>query len=85
MAGRQVAPEERKPGAWMLRYSSPPPEGLEFVLELSPGAPLELRVITEAPGLPSLAGAASLSRPAGWMPAPLRVTDSSLVTRRFTL
>ena len=73
-------PEKRK--EWQLRYTAPPPEGVELTLSVRAAGELSLVLTDVADGLPEVGGASLRPRPADLMPSPSVLFDSStLVTR----
>jgi hypothetical protein len=72
----------RKKKEWQLRYTAPPPEGVELTLSVRAAGELLLVVTDVADGLPEVGGTALRPRPADLMPSPSVLFDSStLVTR----
>ena len=81
-----IAHEKRK--EWQLRYTAPPPEGVELTLSVRTAGELSLVLTDVVDGLPEVGGASLRPRPADLMPSPSVLFDSStLVTRtlRFPL
>jgi hypothetical protein len=70
---------------WVLRYYDVPAEGVELVLDLKSGEPLNLRVVDQSYGLPQGLAPEAGPRPAGMMPATTPVTDATLVSKSFVL
>lgn len=68
---------------WGLYYKNLPPAGINVTMGVKSTAPVELRVVAQAYGLPVAAGAAYTPRPASFIPAPDPFNDSTLVSRTF--
>ncbi len=68
---------------WSLNYVALPAEGVELTLELAPGAPITLMISDIVHGLPELPGTTIQPRPATMMPAPIDVSDATLVSTTF--
>jgi hypothetical protein len=88
--GRQLAaaPSQAvaaRPEPWVLRYYGLPGEGIEVMLEVKSSAPLKLRVVDQSYGLPAAGGSPVAARPEGMMPATLPYSDSTLVSKSFSL
>lgn len=77
-------PEKRK--NWQLRYTAPPPEGVELTLSVRAAGAPSLVLTDVADGLPEVSGTSLRPRPASLMPSPSVPFDSStLVTRTLPL
>ncbi|OFV79476.1 MAG: hypothetical protein A2Y78_05020 [Acidobacteria bacterium RBG_13_68_16] len=77
-------PEKRK--NWQLRYTAPPPEGVELTMSVRAAGAPSLVLTDVADGLPEVSGTSLRPRPAGLMPSPSVPFDSStLVTRTLPL
>jgi hypothetical protein len=73
------------PARWRMSYYAPPAEGFELTLRVKPSEPLKLRVMDRSYGLPDVAGAGLVQRPAWSMPsASLLYSDQSLVNKSYT-
>jgi hypothetical protein len=87
--GRQLAAAPQtgaaRPEPWVLRYYGLPGEGIEVMLEVKSSAPLKLRVVDQSYGLPAVGGSPAAARPEGMMPATLPYSDSTLVSKSFSL
>ena len=70
---------------WSVRYFAPPAGGVELSLELKADEPLRLRLVDQSYGLPAFGGAPAKARPEGIVAAPVHLTDSTFVSRTFTL
>jgi hypothetical protein len=77
-------PEKRK--EWQLRYTAPPPEGVELTLSVRAAGELSLVLTGVTGGLPEVGGASLMPRPPDLMPSPWVLFDSAtLVTKTFPL
>ncbi|PYS87926.1 MAG: hypothetical protein DMF64_21855 [Acidobacteria bacterium] len=84
----ELIPAGARPGSahqWGLRYYALPAEGIELTLETKSQEPLTLKVVDQSYGLPALPGVVYQPRPAHLIPAAVPFTDSTLVSRSFTL
>jgi hypothetical protein len=73
------------PARWRMNYYAPPAEGFELTLRVKPSGPLKLRVLDRSYGLPDVAGAGVVPRPAWSMPSgSLPYSDQSLVNKAYT-
>jgi hypothetical protein len=68
---------------WALIYSAVPPGGIELMLRMKTPQPLKLTVTDRSYGLPQVPQM-STTYPVDAMPAPVALSDTTSVTRRFT-
>jgi hypothetical protein len=71
---------------WQLRFTAPPPEGVEVALSLAARGERSLVLTGVSDGLPDAGGKRLLPRPPELMPSPsVRFDSSTLVTTRIPL
>jgi hypothetical protein len=86
--GQQLAAP--KPGStskktWMLLYSAPPREGIDLLLKTKASVPLSMKVVDRSFSLPELKDLTVKVRPNDVIPAPSSYTDSTFVSKTFSL
>jgi Peptidase family M28 len=85
IAGKRVPDEPLNnggPSGRTFNYWSPPPEGVELILEVKGTEPLTLTATSITPGLPTIPGKSYRDRPPDTMPE--EIEDSTVVTKSFT-
>lgn len=80
---RQSGPASKK--GWMLIYWAVPPEGIDLVLNTKSSEPLRMKVVDRSFQLPELTNVTIKPRPGYLIPAPFSYTDSTFVTKSFSL
>ncbi|MCA1568689.1 MAG: M20/M25/M40 family metallo-hydrolase [Acidobacteria bacterium] len=70
--------------SWALRYYALPAEGVELVLTSKSAQPVRITAVDQTYELPSIPGTPFKPRPAGVIPAPHPLSDSTLVSKSFT-
>jgi hypothetical protein len=86
--GQQLAVQQAVPNSkqsWMLMYSAPPPEGIDLLLKTKSSVPLSVKVVDQSFQLPQLKDLTIKARPNDLIPAPFSVTDSTFVSKTFSL
>lgn len=83
LANRETTgtPEKR----WMLIYSAPPREGIDLLLKTKSSEPLTIKVVDRSYELPELTNSTIKARPSHIIPAPFTYTDSTFISRSFSL
>ncbi len=85
IAGGHNVSEQVAPGwRWGVRYVAPPADGVDLTVRVSGTAPVRLRVVTTAAGLPGDIGAPALGPDVSWTPWPI-VPAQTYVVRTFTI
>lgn len=79
-----AAAMRRNKNAWNMRYVAPPPEGVELAFELKSPEPLKIRVVDQSFDFPPIPNA-SITRPDFTIPSPHLLSDSTLVSKSFSL
>jgi hypothetical protein len=76
-----VRPETR----WGLRYWALPKEGIAVTLQVRSSRPLEISVVDQSYGLPTIPGMSFRPRPDSMMPTPtgFGLSDATLVSKSF--
>jgi hypothetical protein len=78
-----------QPLAWgkgqVLVYSAPPREGVELILKTKSSEPLIMKVVDRSFEFPELTNVIVKARPNYIVPAPNSFSDSTLISRSFTL
>lgn len=69
---------------WGLRYYGLPPEGIELTLVSKSPQAVKVKAVDQSYGLPSTSNVTFKARPEGFVPAPLPLSDSTLVSKSFT-
>jgi hypothetical protein len=77
--------DEYNKNNWSLRYTAPPPEGIELVLELEQPQSVKLWVTDQSYGVPAIPGASFKPRPDYLMPSSHIFNDGFLITKSFSL
>jgi hypothetical protein len=67
---------------WCVHYSNLAPDGLEILLETEPEAPIDVMLIDQSYGLPTMPNLFVRGRPGHMMPAP-GWGDSTLVRASY--
>lgn len=80
--GKRVANADKK--SFLLHYFALPKEGLELTLETKRSEKIKMQVSDQSYGLPGPADISLTLRPESVMPAPVPLTDVTLVTRSFS-
>jgi hypothetical protein len=86
--GQELANDQSGPASqmgWMLIYSAPPREGIELLLKTKPSVPLSMKVVDQSFQLPELKDLTIKPRPSDIIPAPFTYTDSTFVSKSFSL
>jgi Peptidase family M28 len=86
--GEQIAPitpSENPVPRWGLRYYAFPKEGLELALKVSSGTVVRLKVVDQTYQLPEIPGFVIKPRPDHMIPGMTIYSDSTLVSKSFTL
>jgi hypothetical protein len=81
--GDRAAPARDK--GWLLTYWNPPPEGIDLTFKTASLEPLSMRVVDKSYQLPELEALAIKARPSYIIPAPFTYSDSTFISRSFTL
>jgi hypothetical protein len=69
---------------WSFQYHALPAEGVVLTLEVTPSAPLQVRVVDRSYGLPLVPGFPVSGRPDYLIPFAHVLSDSTLVTKSYT-
>jgi hypothetical protein len=69
----------------MLIYSAPPREGVDLLLKLKSSEPLSMKVVDRSFQLPDLLNVSIKARPDYIIPAPFAYTDSTFISKSFSL
>jgi hypothetical protein len=88
--GKQVSPARNAPqggpdSQWSIIYYAPDEKGIELNFQAKASQPLKLIVMDRSYGLPELGGNPVKPRPGYLMPAPFTFSDSTLITKSFSL
>ena len=83
VAKRQDAPAWEK--GQVLVYSAPPREGVELILKTKSSEPLNVKVVDRSFEFPELTNVIVKARPNYIVPAPNSFSDSTLVSKSFSL
>ena len=83
LAKRQDAPAWEK--NQMLIYSAPPREGVELLLKTKSSEPLILKVVDRSFQFPELTNVTIKARPSDIVPAPFSYSDSTFISKSFSL
>lgn len=83
--GAEAAPAAKAGERWTLHYSAPPAEGVELTFKVRPSQPLKVTVLGQSYGLPRDLGGALRPRPDYIIPTPFTNSDSTFVSRAYTL
>jgi hypothetical protein len=82
--GQELAMQKSGSG-WMLIYYAPPREGIDLLLKTKPFVPLNLKVVDRSFQLPELKDLTIRARPSDLIPARFTFTDSTFVSKSFSL
>jgi hypothetical protein len=88
--GKQISPARSAPqggpdSQWSIIYYAPDEKGIELALQVRASQPLKLVLMDRSYGLPETGGIPIKPRPGYLMPAPFAFSDSTLVTKSFSL
>ncbi|HKG21208.1 MAG TPA: M20/M25/M40 family metallo-hydrolase [Blastocatellia bacterium] len=88
--GKQVSPARAAPqggpdSQWSIIYYAPDEKGIELDFQVRASRPPRLVVMDRSYGLPDTGGNPVKPRPGYLMPAPFTFSDSTLVTKSFSL
>jgi len=72
-----------QPNAWSLRYYALPAEGIELSIVSKSRQPIKIKAVDQSYELPEIANTTFKSRPDSMIPAPLPLSDSTLVSKSF--
>lgn len=72
-----------QPNTWSLRYYALPAEGIELSIVSKSGQPIKIKAVDQSYQLPDIANTNFKPRPDSMMPAPLPLSDSTLVSKSF--
>jgi peptidase M28-like protein len=85
----QPLPKRQNAPAWekgqVLIYSAPPPEGVELLLKTKSSEPLLVKVVDRSFQFPELTNLTVKARPNYIVPAPSSYTDSTFISKSFSL
>jgi hypothetical protein len=71
------------PNSWSLRYYALPAEGIELSLVSKSQQPIKIRAVDQSYELPNIPNTTYRARPDSMIPAPLPLSDSTLVSKSF--
>jgi hypothetical protein len=83
IANGQSAPAREK--GWRLIYSAPPREGIDLLFKTRSSEPLMVTVVDRSFQLPELTNLTIRARPSNIIPAPFTNTDSTFISKSFSL
>lgn len=86
--GQQLSVQQPGPDStqsWMLIYSAPPREGIDLLLKTKSSVPLNLKVVDRSFQLPALKDVTIKARPSDIIPERFSYTDSTFVSKSFSL
>ena len=75
----KMAPVLQKRNVWGFDYTGLPDQGIDLVLEMSPG-PIQITFIDVSYGLPEVLAQLLPSRPASMVAHPIPINDKTYVT-----
>jgi len=70
---------------WMLIYYAPPREGIDLLLKTAPSTPLNVKVVDRSFELPEFNDFKIKARPEYIIPAPFSLTDSTFISKSFSV
>ena len=76
--------EPAEKNRWSLRYFALPADGIELTLVSQSPQPIRIKAVDQSYGLPNGSRASFNRRPEGIIPAPLPLSDSTLVSKSFS-
>ena len=71
--------------SWTLFYYAPPREGIDLLLKTTSSGPLTMKVVDRSFQLPDLNDFTFKARPSDIIPAPFTYTDSTFISKSFSL
>jgi hypothetical protein len=83
--GKNLPNSPAAQGPWVMQYFAVPAEGIELTLNLKSASPVRFQVADISFGLPQGASSAFKARPENVIPLPARLSNTTVVSKSFSL